>query len=373
MARRLCALLALALLLAGCAAPTTRRADLDDALVREEAARQREIALSSQVEAQGRLSRVAYPLITAAVPFCGDKTTATLGVSFINRDSFTKEFRDAGVKLLGVGEAPRAIFLVPEGPAARAGMAEGDVLLQVAGREAPTGEGAAKALRKLLDEALEPGVPAVFKVRRDGAERLLNVTADAGCDSPVALVGGDAVNAYADGENVYVTRGMLRFVDSDRELALVVAHEIAHNAMLHVESQRRNDMFGSIFDILAAVYGVNTSGLFGNLAAQTYSKEFEAEADYIALYIMARAGVPADNAANFWRRMAAEHPSGIRGGLMASHPASPERFLAIEKTLEEIAAKRAAGQPLEPEYKPGAILRREPAADGPRTLNPSPR
>ena len=56
-------------------------------------------------------------------------------------------------------------------------------------------------------------------------------------------------------------------------------------------------------------------------------------------------------AANFWRRMAAEHPSSIKQNINSSHPATAERFLALEKATSEIAEKQKNSQPLTPELK----------------------
>ena len=141
----------------------------------------------------------------------------------------------------------------------------------------------------------------------------------------------------------------MRFTENDQELSLVIAHELAHNTMSHMDSKVQNYVLGSVLDIIAAAYGVNTQGVFGNAAAQAYSKEFEAEADYVGLYIMARSGQEINGAANFWRRMAAEHPGNIQKNHAASHPATPERFVAIEKTIEEIHKKIDSGQALTPE------------------------
>ena len=66
---------------------------------------------------------------------------------------------------------------------------------------------------------------------------------------------------------------------------------------------------------------------------------------------MNAAGLPLDGAANFWRQMAAEHPSNIRSNHSASHPATSERFLAISKTIEEINYKIANGKPVTPNLK----------------------
>jgi hypothetical protein len=91
----------------------------------------------------------------------------------------------------------------------------------------------------------------------------------------------------------------------------------------------------------------------GKVAAQAYSKEFEAEADYVGLYIMARGGLNIDKVPQLGRRMAAANPRGIRRSYAASHPASAERFLALQKTAAEIHKKQAVGLPLMPEYKNG--------------------
>jgi predicted Zn-dependent protease len=53
----------------------------------------------------------------------------------------------------------------------------------------------------------------------------------------VVLSESDAVNAFADGEKVVITKGMMRFVENDRELSLVIAHEMAHNAMGHTDNK----------------------------------------------------------------------------------------------------------------------------------------
>ena len=47
------------------------------------------------------------------------------------------------------------------------------------------------------------------------------------CNYGVVLAQNDSLNAYADGNNLYLTTGMLRFVDEDRELQFILAHELS--------------------------------------------------------------------------------------------------------------------------------------------------
>jgi predicted Zn-dependent protease len=95
--------------------------------------------------------------------------------------------------------------------------------------------------------------------------------------------------------------------------------------------------------------GVNTQGVFSDAAAHVFSQEFESEADYEGLYLAARAGFNIADAPDFWRRMAAEHPGSIKKNFAASHPSSPERYLALENAVKEIESKREHGDSLLPE------------------------
>jgi predicted Zn-dependent protease len=71
----------------------------------------------------------------------------------------------------------------------------------------------------------------------------------------------------------------------------------------------------------------------------------------MGLYIAERAGFEIQNAPSFWRRMAAEHPGSIKSSFAASHPSTPERFVALEQAVQEIQKKKENGEALVPEKK----------------------
>lgn len=344
-------LLLVIVLIAGCAAPQTRRAPLDDALVEAEAQKQREIALDTFISNHMRLQNVAYPLLVSAAELCDEKVHRSIGIIFANKFAFTEEFHDAAIKLYGMGEKLQVIHLTAGSPAELGGLEVGDVLVRINERPVPTGRDATKEFRELFREELKKEGNVIITIKRKSIEKEIELTPVQECDYPVFLSKGDEINAFADGARVVITRGMMRFVENDKELSMVVAHELAHNIMSHIDAKMQNMLLGSIVDILAAVYGINTQGTFGGIGAQVYSKEFEAEADYVGLYIMARAGLEIENTAMFWRRMAAEHPGNISRSHATTHPATPERFIGIEKTVEEIRKKQGSGLPLEPELK----------------------
>lgn len=175
------------------------------------------------------------------------------------------------------------------------------------------------------------------------------------CDFEVVLDPTEkGLNAHADGQRVVIYPAMVDYATNDNQLAFVIAHEFAHSIMGHVASQKQNVMIGGLLgtlgDAFAQSQGYDTGGSIGKLGAQQallrYSPSFENEADYIGMYILDRAGYKIEDAPGFWRAMSINAPQAVYA--TTTHPNNPSRTVAMEKTVAEINAKKAAGQPLVP-------------------------
>ncbi len=172
------------------------------------------------------------------------------------------------------------------------------------------------------------------------------------CNFALVLEGKGGVNAYADGEKVVVSAAMMEFAEDDTHLAYVLAHELAHNIMEHPQRSGQNmaagAILGAVIDAAAGTRG------FSNLGAQaamlSYSPDFEREADYIGLYILARAGYDINSAPDFWHAMSAHDPTGIY--TRTTHPTNAERYVSMRKAINEIHSKRQIGMELMPEFLP---------------------
>ena len=361
------------LLAAACVPPSTQLGSVSQDAVRAEQLKQRQLVLRTDFEYQQRLDDVAYPLLKAAVPLCSKGMGTMSGIRFANLHSFKKEYRDAA-RGLGFTDTLSIVGVTKGSAAERAGVKTGDRILSVGGTSAPLGPNAALEFVKRLSprtSAKKSGTelrsePVRLTMRRGtgsasemetSSELALEIPADTVCLYNAVAIKDDVLNAYADGKNVVITSAMLRFTGTDDELAVVVAHEIAHNAMGHIDAKKKNATFGAILgaivDIAAATQGVNTGGDFTNLGAEfgamSFSQDFEREADYVGMYLLARADRPIAKAPDFWRRMAQESPGSIK--FATSHPTTAERFVRLESALAEIEQKRATGEPLMPEMK----------------------
>ena len=180
---------------------------------------------------------------------------------------------------------------------------------------------------------------------------------DTVCDYGAVAVKEDALNEWADGNQVVVTTAMMRVAETHNEPPFILAHEIAHNAQRHIDAESTNVGIGALFalivDVAFASQGINTNGEFTrsgmNNGASANSQDFECEADNVGMYILARSQRPFDQVANFWRWTAQEVPDSIK---YASHPpASVERFVRLDQIATEIRAKAATGEDMLPTTK----------------------
>ena len=307
----------LLLFLAACS-PTTRGVVVSQAEVEAEAELQRRLFLVESIAERARLDAVIFRIMNGTADLCRGRTKPSFGLKVATRQSFGSEMRDAAEAALGLDDRVRVLYVVPGSPADRAGLESGDVISQANYTSIGSGARGERAFASVLGSIRNGVLTLTLEGEAQGATTLI---ASLTCDFPVELSPKDNVNAFANGRSIIITRGMLWFAN-DQELAFVVSHELAHHVMNHI---------GSLL------------GATGELA------ELEAEADYVGLYIMARAGHSVDEAPSFWRRMAVTFPNSIANA--ANHPATPYRFVALRRTVEEINAKIATGEPLIPNLK----------------------
>ena len=332
-------------------APTTRPPAIQSELVAREAEKQRELAFREYIRQQKRLNAVSFAIFKSNAELCGKKTDYRFGFTALNRDFVSDfgDFKDIAIRVLCLDEYPTVISVTPNSPAHLAGLKEGDVIIAINGHDIPPDKEGIKFLEKSLKKNGSKEI-SLF-VKRHTKTLNIKMLPVKVCNYRIELDRREIINAFADGNKIIITLGMLNFLRTDEELALVLSHELAHNTMGHITKKKANTMIGAVVGaILSQISGVNVTDAFAEAGSQVFSQEFEMEADYVGCYYAARAGYDVSNAANFWRRMAMLHPEviGIKNG---SHPSTAKRFVLIEKASQEIQEKIKKGLPLIPEYK----------------------
>ncbi|OGU00763.1 MAG: hypothetical protein A2W29_13465 [Gemmatimonadetes bacterium RBG_16_66_8] len=336
--------------LAASCAPSLKTVRVPSNAVADEARVQRELSLRTLADHWQRSARIHYTIVRNAGTLGGKKSRQDFGLTLHDLTFYPTPDRDIAAKLFGAGDRVTVRDVLPDSPAAAAGMRQGDTLVSINGTA--LGERHTAQAVELLKIPSEGPCTIEIQVLRAGRVRALRLTSTQVCDIPAFVVSSDAVNAYTDGSRVFVTTGMLNFAERDEDLALVVGHEIAHAALGHVTKRRVNSLLGSLVDAVVQVKtGFDTGGLGQRMGGIVFSRAFEAEADYLGAYLAARAGYDLHGAPQFWRKMSQDHPGSSRSNFFSTHPTSPERFVALERIVQEIRDKQERKLPLEPDRK----------------------
>lgn len=352
-------LLAGLLCIAGCAQPNSTGPQLTTQSISSEADYQQALKLEQKLNDTKTIQTVAFRVLSGNADACGKDVAPTYGfLAFSSEDLRTAE-RSAARRLWGLDKTPRVAHVVPDSPAFHAGMAEGDLIVGIGGKSPPASGPSETWFRRAL--AGDSSTRQIVVVR-EGEQKDLVVRGVSACSYPVLAIDGTDVAAMTDGQRIVIETGTLRVTRTEDQLAAIVAHELAHITMDHIDKKKQNTVAGAagglVVDIAFAALGVNTGGQFtkiaANAGAQAFSQDFEKEADYIAMYYLHRAGYDVNQASGVWRGMALENPVSIR--FAGTHPTSAERFVLMEATRDEIIRKEAAGLPVQPDGKPAGQL-----------------
>ena len=153
----------------------------------------------------------------------------------------------------------------------------------------------------------------------------------------------DGPNAFSiPGGYIYVTYDLFDYVQSDNELAGILAHEIAHIVHNHALKQTRDNTKYSLLTILAVLLTREPDvALLGNLTAITflnqYRREYEEEADLTATELLIKTGYNPVGFLTFLERLYAREmfKPELNLGIFQTHPETENRVNYVKDMLIE--------------------------------------
>jgi predicted Zn-dependent protease len=160
----------------------------------------------------------------------------------------------------------------------------------------------------------------------------------------IKVIDSDDINAFAlPGGFFYVNSGLVLAADEEAELAGVMAHEIAHVAACHAAREQSRANLAQLATIPLIFVGgpigyaaYEGAGLAVPLTFLKFSRGFEAQADYLGVEYMYKAGYDPQAFVSFFEKVQVQEKKkpGTISKAFSTHPQTPDR---IEKTQEEIA------------------------------------
>ena len=166
------------------------------------------------------------------------------------------------------------------------------------------------------------------------------------------------INAFAlPGGYVYITRGIMAYLNSEAELAAVVGHEIGHVTARHGVRQQSAAQAANIGLTIASIFvpqintnlGQNLANLMGGALLSGYGREQELEADRLGAQYLARADYDPQAIISVLRVLKNQELKDIElakqegreprrySGLFATHPDNDTRLKEVVGEADKLA------------------------------------
>ena len=185
-------------------------------------------------------------------------------------------------------------------------------------------------------------------VNRIGQNLVRN--SDAKVPFTIKVIDSDELNAFAlPGGFFYVNSGLVLAADNESEMAGVMAHEIAHVAARHATRQMTRAQLANFASIPLIFMGggigyaiSSAAGLALPLTFLSFSRGFEAEADYLGLEYMYKTGYDPESFIAFFEKVQAKEKKkpGSLAKAFATHPQTPERIAKSQEEINKILPSR---------------------------------
>src|SRR5580658_758731 len=187
-------------------------------------------------------------------------------------------------------------------------------------------------------------------VNRVGQNLVRN--SDAQVPFTIKVIDSDVVNAFAlPGGFFYVNSGLILHADEESELAGVMAHEIAHVCARHGTKQATKGEITQLASIPAMIfipyswagYAIYQGMNFAiPLTFLKFSRGDEAEADYLGLQYMYKAGYDPNSFVSFFEKVQADEKKqpGTIPKVFSTHPPTPDRIVKAQNEIATILPAR---------------------------------
>lgn len=148
------------------------------------------------------------------------------------------------------------------------------------------------------------------------------------------------VNAFAlPGGPVYITDALFSQLETEDQLAGVLAHEITHVLARHsaqqlAKSDLTNGLVGAVGVASGSADAARTAAVIAQLVNMSYSREDETQADTFGVCLMIQAGYDPNGMIDVMHILEAASGPGGQPEFFSTHPNPQNRIAAIQEAID---------------------------------------
>ena len=296
--------------------------------------------LTRYVTNQEKLYRIAAPLLVKNAPLCKSATRNIMGFTAKNQYSYSSELAQTANKLFKLDDRLQVVSILEGGGSERAGIKRGDIFLKVQNQTIPTGINAEIETARLLSTLMSHSANLPISIERNKQVYNFNIPLTLACAFNLELGNSDVIHAFNDGRRILITRGMLQVLNTDAELAAIIAREIAHRALKHTASLQMTASAAQAIDGLIPVLR-NNAGDAAIKDLKAMPSNLDQAADRVAIAMLVRAGYEAEQLPLSLQKLAA-----IKNNekYTVAHPLTNERLKLMQEVIVQVKQKPSVGK-----------------------------
>ena len=240
----------------------------------------------------------------------------------------------------------------------------------IGGKSVELPDDVAEEHQKLIDNIGIYDDPELDAYVRQVGERLLRDSEITKPTFSFTLLDSPDINAFAlPGGLIYVNRGLLAYLDTEAELAGVLAHEIGHITERHHSRRKTASLTSKVAAVSAYILTgsgdvYDAASMYGAEIISGGGRDMELEADSAGAEYLHQTGYDVDSMLSVigvlkdqeqYRRVQAKasgKPSGTYHGLYASHPRNDLRLRTVIRAANDLDIEEMPENPEIPgEYR----------------------
>ena len=185
--------------LSGCLeTPTGNLPSISKDEIDKEAERQKRISYAKYIDQMSLVKSIGYRINSLNADIC-NKTDFNSGITYANENVIGLKIAKFFPSKLNLGSKVSIINIVKNSPADKAGLAVGDIILELEGFTFPEGKNALKKISKHFKDFEEKETKKI-KIDRNGQILKFDINQIKICNYPIIFTQDKIVNAYADGK-----------------------------------------------------------------------------------------------------------------------------------------------------------------------------